>query len=788
MDKAAYQDHHSAPFSGIQDPSQLSEECHFRLPPLTFALQALLARHEALMASAENERYEMQTRIDQLEMDKKSLEAENARTIQENRALLDKLEELNDCVVDSETQIKTLEANLRSTQRCVREMESAEVRASDLESQVHLLETEQAELQHTLVTTQAEARSAMTRWRKAEKGITDLQEKLEVIEKEAREERDRHTEMCNRMEKQRNMEKDLNAAAGRLKGAAAARNLGDGKNGGVVSHFVRDLLSDNANLQLGIAELRELLVNSNDEIQHLREQLMFHQPLSDGDGSVATTLRAELEPEEVDPKTPRSPQSPTRPEATVSSVSQELHIHHHYHVARPSETKKTLRKKRPGLNHPNAFMAPRPFSPPGPASPAQWRLEHRATSPAFVGHSVKDSISTIPSGRWSVFSDQPSDFAPSSAPSSPMSHCRNLSLADRDGYDAPISPTAPSSPAWTRQHRHQSPDSRMRKFSTPRPLYLGDVPEDGPHEGQMVSPGPTRTPKFARHSRSTTLDHTPDLLSSNTTPNDTGCNSASGAPTTPMNTSFDDIYTGSPRPRLRRTASQDSIMSLSGGLDIHTLKDRPSQLALRPLGIVSAETELSAVVARPTIARGNTDGKRGSMVLRDNLLSLPNLKSPPPAQAPRQASASSLGRLVSWRPWGQKENNNSSSNATLSADPDQQTESGSTTAPSEDEQSVTSNPATLSPATESPGSSIMEVTVTGILETPTKKKKPLFAPPIASSRDTVLSPPRSFGINQAGAIPGFSAYWAAHQMKGPRTQVVPQSVDAEALREGLQEL
>lgn len=774
MGEAAYRDQHLTPFPALQDASLLSEECHSRLPALTFALQALLARHEALMASAENERYEMQSRIDQLEMDKKSLEAANARTIQENRALLDKLEELNDCVVDSETQIKALEANLRSTQRCVREMESAEVRAAELESQVHLLETEQAELQHTLVTTQTEARSAMTRWRKAEKGITDLQEKLEIIEKEAREERDRHTEMVSRMEKQRAMEKDLNAAAGRLKGAAAARNLGDGKNGGVVSHFVRDLLSDNANLQLGIAELRELLVNSNDEIQHLREQLIYHQPIGDGDGSVASTLRAELEPEEADPKTPRSPRSPLRPEP-ISSVSQALHIHHHYHVTRPTEPKKPLRKKRQGLNA-NAFMTPRPFSPPGPASPAQWRLEHRATSPAFIGHSVKDSVSTIPSGRWSVFSDQPSDFAPSSAPSSPMSHRQKPSLIDRDGYDAPISPTssAPLSPSWTRQHKNQTSDSGMRKFSTPRPLYLGDVPEDGPHEDLPVSPRQTRTPHYSRHSRSTTLDRTPDLLSSATSPNDSAYNSASGAPATPLTSSFDDMYTGSPRPRLRRSASQDSIMSLSGGLDIHTLKDRPSQLALRPLGNVTAETELSAVVARPTIARGSTEGKRGSMVLRDNLLSLPNLKSPSASQASRQASASSLGRLVSWRPWGNKENNGSN------ADLDQQTESGSTTvsnAVSEDGRSITSNPAT-SPATESPGSSIMEVTVTGILETPTRKRP--------APTEPVLSP-RNFGINQPGAIPGFSAYWAAHQMKGPRTQVVPQSVDTEALREGLQE-
>ncbi|KAJ4422558.1 hypothetical protein N0V82_002786 [Gnomoniopsis sp. IMI 355080] len=741
---------------------------------------ALLARHEALMASAESERFEMQSRIDQLEIDKKSLEAENARTISANRALLDELEKLNDSVNDSETHIKSLEATLASSQQMIRKLEGQETRAMELETQLGMLETEQAELQSTLVVSQAEARSALARWRQAEKGISDLQVKLERIEREANEERDRHSEMISRMEKQRNMEKDLNTAAGRLKGAAAARTIGDGNNNGVVSHFVRDLLADNANLQLGIAELREMLISSNDEIQMLREQLIFHQPAEQDEVHAANTLRAELAPEETYPKTPLSPRSVHNQDA-ATSVSQELHIHHHYHVTKPAEQRKPVKKKRQHLT-PNAYASPRPFSP-GPSSP--WRLDHRATSPSLVAHSVKDSFSTLPSTRWSVFSDQPpSDFAPSSVPSSPMSsHHRRVSVFDRDYENvAPTSPTTsvdPASPAWTRQHRSQkSADAFMRNFSTPRPLYLGDVPEDEVNADYPVSPrcqySQNRTP--AR-------DHTPGLTD-NTTQSGTSSTDVSpdGAPRMPLTPSFDDSYDAfksSPRPRLRRAASQESIVSLTGGLEIHTLQARPSQLALKPLGVAAmAAPQASIMVARPTIARGNAEGKRGSIVLRDNLLSLPNLRAEAaatPTGQSQQRQASGLGRFVS-RLWSPKDTN---------ATPDSQDADSSVDSPSERGMSVSP-----SPTTQSPGSSIMEGTSTtntpilerGLnIETPTTKKPP------PKDTSVLFSPPRTFGINQPGAIPGFSAFWAAHQRNGPVAQVVPRVVDAEALREAVEE-
>ncbi|KAF9882481.1 hypothetical protein CkaCkLH20_00517 [Colletotrichum karsti] len=260
--------------------------------------KALLARHEAYMADAERDRLALTSRIEQLENDKLELQAENTKTVEENRNLLDQLEMLNNTVQDSDIHIQTLEATLLSSQQAVRRLEGAAARAAEMERHIAILEQEQLRLQNTLITTESEARSAMQRWRKAERGISDLQEQLERMEQEAKEERERHAEVLGRMERQREMEKELNAAAGRLKGAAAAKSLNAGKAApNVVSHFVRDLLQDNANLQLGMAELREMLINSNDEIQALRDQLMSHQPIHEEDASAASTLRAELAPE-----------------------------------------------------------------------------------------------------------------------------------------------------------------------------------------------------------------------------------------------------------------------------------------------------------------------------------------------------------------------------------------------------------------------------------------------------------------------------------------------------------
>jgi hypothetical protein len=744
-------------------------------PALTFALQALLARHEAYMASAERDRAELNARIEQLQLDNAALQESNDRTIEENRALLDRLEQLNGTVSESELKIRSLEAVLQETQLTIKRLESAAARAADMERHIATLEGDQERMQKEVAHSEEEARSALYRWRMAERSLRDMQDQLERMEKEAKEERERHVEVIGRMERQRAMEKDLDTAAGRLKGAAAAKNLTDGKNGSnsVVSHFVRDLLQDNANLQLSMAELREMLMNSNDEIQNLREQLMYHQPVK-GEVSAASTLRAELEP----------------PQPVVEKrISQELHVHHHYHVAQKAELKKS-KKKRHSLN-PGVFTPPAASSPSTPNS-RRWQPNKSSPTPALLSHNTKGSVTSLPPSRWSFLSDEPSDFTLSSVPSSPQSNHRN-SMFDRGIVDLslPASPTTsvdPTSPSWFNAHRKRSSEASTRPdFARMIPINFdldSHISEDVGQKSQSLSSihgippldesqEATATPTMAVAS---STDDAPDLTST-----------ATATDESVLQTSGDDADTNddtSPSPdldyfdpdiaqvsrSLRRVVSHESIMSLSNGMDIHTLKVRPSQLTLRPLGATAAGTGISTVTASPTISRGGDGGKRGSVILRDNLeivglgLSLPSgrgasrVVSGPvtrtPAKEPSQTIKSPLGRLVSWRLWGSPE---PSADVTRSPEPDSPIPAAK---PSSD-----SGPLSISDARSTTSDS------TGAASKPSSELKHVARPP---------------GINQAGAIPGFYEYWAAHQRRGAPSKVCPDVVDQEALREGLE--
>ncbi|KAL2682404.1 hypothetical protein Neosp_006855 [[Neocosmospora] mangrovei] len=653
--------------------------------------QALLARHEAYMADAERDRLNLTERIERLEMDKQELEAENALKIEENRSLLDQLEFLNNTVSESDTKIKALEASLLSSQQAVRRLESAAARAEDAERHLSLMELEQDELYQELRSTREDARSHAQRFKEAQRGILDMQDQLERMEEEAREERERHAEVIGRMERQREVDKQLSTAAARLKGAAASKTLQDPKPGNpVVNHFVRDLLQDNANLQLAIAELREMLLNSNDEIQSLREQLLDHQPVPD---SSTSTLKAELE--SFMPSTPR--------------VSQELHIHHHYHVAAKPDKGK-MRRKRSSLNS-SIFNPPSSGTSTPRSSSGRWSLNPGPAMPAIAAITTKEpnSVISMPKQRWSLMSEQTSDFT-SSVPSSPRSNQRNsmfdTSFADSDIPTSPTTSFDPMSPTW-RAHRKGPSEISALSFQAPSlQLDPGTPPRHQYNDDTIHEEDEGDCDDLMRRME------TPDL---GTTP--------SADDSSIVESSEDSKDDFMPRPRIHRALSHESIMSLAGGLDIHTLKARPSQLTLRPLG--GAEAIVTGVIAQPTLARGGA--KRSSVALRDSFnafnafpssrtVSNPTIRSlsPTPSITPQGSPSTSLGKWVGWRPWG----------------------APSTTAPK-----------------------------------PEKEKEINRAP----------------GINQPGAIPGFQKYWTAQRRKGAPSRVMSETIDHEALEEGLRE-
>ncbi|KAJ5806897.1 hypothetical protein N7474_010489 [Penicillium riverlandense] len=551
--------------------------------------QALLYRHESYMAEAEEDRQRLVASIDALEREKRQVQAENARIVEENRSLLDQLDGLNQAASESDDRAKMLALTLESTQAELRKLTVAAARAAELETQLIMMETEQSRLQDILLSTQDDEKSALQRWKNAESTLRDLHDQVDRIEKEAREERERHEDLVQRMERKRAVERELDNAAGRLKGAAAASDLNRNPDGTVVSRFVKDILQDNANLQVGIIELREMLESSNQEVQNLREQVMSHQPLA-GDGeddnaipASSTTLSEELEAKER------------------RRVSQEFHIHHHYHSPSAKKDKSSLnrrvKKKRSVMGSSSSGTQ----SPRRPGHRAQ--LSNSSTSTILSQTSV--SIPPPTSSRRLSLQSRAAD----SIASSPQSAFHTSSIFDRvdRGFDS--QPTSPGSTVFG------SPIMGARNvkgFDLPfQPLAeidsidasLDDPSQafDDEHFSRADGKQPV-IPEESEEASSAPYQHAIPVT-------DEGV--------------FDMQMPFTP---LRRSTSHDSLFDTVAGMDIHTPTSRFSRMGdwragMRiPQRMVSPSVELVStppVVSAPiiTVDRGKSSEKTSRSLL-----------------------------------------------------------------------------------------------------------------------------------------------------------------------------
>jgi hypothetical protein len=523
---------------------------------LTFALQALLHRHESYIAEAEEDRQRLEACVDALEREKYRVQAENARIVEENRSLLEQLEGLNKAVSESDEHVQSLTRTLESTQAELRRVTVAAARAADLEAQLVLMETEQSRLENKISSVQDDERSAVQRWKNAEITLRDLHDQVERIEAEAREEREQHQELIQRLERKRAVERELDNAAGRLKGAAAASELSRNPGTHVVSRFVKDILQDNANLQVGIMELREMLESSNQEVQNLREQIHTHQPLAGTGGDEhkepvpSTTLSEELESRE-------------------RRVSQEFHIHHHFHT--PTSSKKDkgslnrrVKKRRPALGSPvplhSAMSAHSPR-----------RSIHRSQSSGSSMNTIlsQTSVSIPPTSsarRWSLQSPAVDSLA-----SSPRSAFRTSSIFDRvdRGYDF-SQPTSPESTVFS------SPiiGARNNKgFDMPfRPLAALDDLDSPDHD----SPDYFKKDQYDRHD---SMGVSGDGLGTHPSIPEESEPSPSKSYFEPIAhgpapTTTEELF-AMQFPPLRKSTSHDSLLSVAG-MDIHTPNNRLS--------------------------------------------------------------------------------------------------------------------------------------------------------------------------------------------------------------------
>lgn len=553
---------------------------------LTFALQSLLARHEAYVLEAEKERRRMAATIDKLEYDKKDLDASNTRIINENRILLDQLEDLNNTVSTSDTHIQSLNATLQSTRQELSRLNALAARTSQLEAQLSFMEIEQASLHKKLAASQDDHRSAIDRWKDAERTIGDLQEQIDRMEAESKEESERHAEVLNRFEKRRDVERQLENAAGRLKGAAAATTLGkcsDGNNN-VVSHFVKDILADNASLQMGIMELREMLMGSNEEVQKLRQLMMDHQevPSDEHADSSKATLENDLE---------RS--TPAEPESVPA-----LHVHHHYHEASnvvALSRQRSIKARRPRKRRVDSGTSTPRSGLETPRTP--WTPTRRTQPPSSVTTILSQTSVSIPPPQGSFphrLSSQSTNTRSSNAPSSELSS-PHLSMFDfLSDSSRPTSPDSVDvfSPRLLTQRSKMDSSAPQRASSTATVVSSNAVDNPRAADIRNLSPsGYDRSPHDRQASYNTIHEGPEDdsdlskRLSEASIPND-------------------DIY--NPGPGLRRCASHESILSVAG-MPQKQLRKQQSQLfrgaglkSRTSLGPTSPTT--SMVSSRPVIS------------------------------------------------------------------------------------------------------------------------------------------------------------------------------------------
>jgi hypothetical protein len=576
---------------------------------MEFSLQALLVRHEAYMADAEKERKEMMLQIEELEGRKHGLQKVNEDLVTENRTLLNQLEAINNAVAESDTRVTSLQATLQSAQQEMQRLAHLAAKTERLEQELADFEREHEACQKSLGAKEKAEKTATRRWQKSERALADMQDQLERIEQEAREERERHIEVVGRMERRCAVEKELNTAAGRLKGAAASKTTGrDNAGTNVVSHFVKDILQDNANLQLGIVELREMLQNSNQEVETLRHQLVLHQPLE--------------EDEEVS-RPPLGDRKISLGDELTRAASQELHVHHHYHApaATPASTINRNTLRRPKKKRYGSLTASH-FTPPtsGRSTPRSSVSYHTPSSMATILQQTAVSIpdSTANNHRWSTQSTQTYQ-SQLSGPGSPQSTInRNSSIYERvfsdNGHESsrPTTPDTeePGSPILAPTYRTRTSGSGFRTTSAPLVQRKGISP--GPTLSSLDSimdarvedlpplkPRPSNQHAIVEESESE-WEHDPSLAVESTS---SGMTPASEHAYFDINSS--NMYS---RP-LRRAASHESLLSISG-MDIHTYQARPKHRLLTQGGVSSGTVVSSAQAhaARPTITQTEGNG------------------------------------------------------------------------------------------------------------------------------------------------------------------------------------
>ena len=617
---------------------------------LTFALQALLDRHEAYVKDSQAEQARLSSYVSDLEHQKNSLQDANHRIVVENRELLQKLEDLNTGFGESGKRVQELEGLLQDCEQEIRRLNGLTRKTQELELKMLDVERECAEITKQFEDGKTENRSTVARWKESERKVRELEQEVQKIDWAARVDREKHEEIVARMGRDRALERELGLSEGRLKATAAVQNMQHaGPQKQVVSNFVRDILQDNAHLQAGIAELRELLQTSNDEVQGLREQVMLHQPVEEEITLMPTrqsSLHDELGFSQSLPK----------------QVQQELHVHHHYHTKLGSKKDKVPVKKTPRSTPRRRALMPSALSSSpstsGRSTPVM-RPQRYVSSPA-----ISQGMPQLTANRWSMQSTATTSTYLSSIASSPRSYFdRHSAIFDRIEKEEESSrPTSPessgvASPMALRRKDKLDDDQGLSVFEEEpdedvnleplEPTVSDDVPElEITHDEPVQTDEPSRalldmelTPKSSMNLEGLTGDvKTPQLARPSIPPvpeppplpdefqDDEEPPNGPRTPTVMRPESSSSVQNSQPdasidnepsiqaapplisqmpdiRPSIRRSNSHDSLLSISG-MDIHLAQHpRSSVSALRLLGTTTARANKHHFAPTPASLR-----------------------------------------------------------------------------------------------------------------------------------------------------------------------------------------
>lgn len=396
------------------------------------------------------------------------------------------------------------------------------------------------------------------------------------------------------------------------------------------------------------------------------------------------------------------------------------------------------------------------------------------------------SVSIPPSQRYSLYSPGLSSLA-----SSPVSAYQPPSIFDVVDQSEISRPSSPESFAFASpkrgSRRSRISDASIRSFSMPAgfqgalPPAEQDEPHDVPEEPETIPTAPTGDdlrlhPAIPEEQEDTTAaeqENTEDTEVQHETPaleqDEPGPDIAE--------VTFEPMQYRS----LRKSSSHESLLSVSG-MDIHTLRERPSQLLVamnsqyfyqRPRRVVSTGTELSSTP--PVISTMNITADKSSMaptrktshsllatVAAKNMpattssTSSESTSAPSSKPVPITGKASTIGRKVGgWvrGRWGVT--------PSASVDDLRQNDSAAETSSLSSESTLTSTAAKSSDASIS-SDAAKPVSV-----------KPRNAMPILMMRAS--------GINQKGPIPGF--FPAAPAPVSIHANVLDQQLLEESLRE-----